>query len=68
MSYIFNYDAPGAAKIYDKKRVAVGADVIAGMLQIYCGKPLKVLCMNFDSIIFFFLCIVTSIDIELAFS
>ena len=42
MSNIFNYDAPGAAKNYDKRRIALGVDVIAGMIHIYCGKPMKV--------------------------
>ena len=42
MSTIFNYSTPGAAENYDEKRVAVGVDIIAGMIQIYCGKPMKV--------------------------
>ena len=42
MSKLFNFDAPGAAKNYDKRRIAVGVDVIAGMIHIYCGKPMKV--------------------------
>ena len=42
MSNYFNYDAPGAAKAYDRTRIPIGADVIGAMLQIHCGKPLKV--------------------------
>ena len=42
MSNFFNYDDPGAAQLYDETRVAMRADVIGGMLQVYCGKPLTV--------------------------
>lgn len=41
MSRFFNYDAHNAAKIYDTVRIPVGVDVIAGLLHVHCGKPLK---------------------------
>lgn len=49
MSQVFNYDAPKAAKIYDKLRKPIGVGVIAGLLHVHSGKLLTVcyhcLCM-----------------------
>ena len=42
MSTSFNYNAPGAARSYDEMKSPVGADVVAGLIYIHCGKPLKV--------------------------
>ena len=42
MSNLYNYDAAGTAETYDRIRFALGANVIAGLLHIHCGKPLKV--------------------------
>jgi len=40
MSSYENYES--VSKFYDDQREAIGSDVIAGMMQFYCGKPLKV--------------------------
>ena len=42
MSCFFDYHATDAAKIYDRERYPLGADVIGGLLQIHCRKSLKV--------------------------
>ena len=42
MSTAFNFDASGVAGSYDKIRSPMGADVVAGLLHVHCGKPLKV--------------------------
>ena len=42
MSTAFNFDAPGVAGTYDKMRSPMGADAVAGLLHVHCGKPLKV--------------------------
>lgn len=41
MSKYENYES--ASKNYDKQRFAMGADVMAAMMQFYCRKPLKVI-------------------------
>ena len=56
MSNFFNYDAPGAAKAYDRTKIPIGADVIGAMLQIHCGKPLNV-CLLRDLDRFSIVCI-----------
>ena len=38
----FNYEEGNAARVYDQERYAMGADVIAGLLHVYCNKNLKV--------------------------
>ena len=43
MSTIFNYDAPGVARRYEQLRKPFGSDVVAGLIQIHSGTPLKVL-------------------------
>ena len=35
-------DYEKVSKVYDKERVASGADVIAGLLHVYGNRPLKV--------------------------
>ena len=40
MSKILDYDK--ISTVYDRERAAVGVDVIAGLILIHCGKPLKV--------------------------
>lgn len=45
MSNIFDYEKPGVAEIYDKERYPMGANIIAGLLYIHGGKPLKVHAM-----------------------
>ena len=42
MSTVFNYDAPGVARTYDRTRHTLGTDVVAGLLQVHSGKALKV--------------------------
>ena len=42
MNKFYNYDEPGTAATYDRMRYPIGADVIAGLLHVHCGKPLKV--------------------------
>ena len=42
MSEYTNYDAQDMARIFDQEMRAVGADVIAGLLHVHQGKPLKV--------------------------
>ena len=42
MSEYTNYDAQNMARIFDREMRAVGADVIAGLLHVHRGKPLKV--------------------------
>lgn len=41
MSHHFGFDMPATAKNYDESRMAVGVDVIAGLLQVYTGRHLK---------------------------
>jgi len=40
MSSYENYES--VSKFYDDQREAIGSDVMAGMMQFYCDKPLKV--------------------------
>ena len=40
MSKILDYDE--VSTVYDRDRAAVGVDVIAGLIFIHGGKPLKV--------------------------
>ena len=35
-------DYSKVSEVYDKERLALGADVVAGLLHVYGGKPLKV--------------------------
>ena len=37
-----NYGNLDFVQIYDKEKLAVGPDVIAGLLHVHCGKKLKV--------------------------
>ena len=47
MSQFFkDYDSKEVAKIYDRERYPVGADVMAGLLHIHCKKRLEV-CINY---------------------
>ena len=42
MSVIFNFEETGAALNYDEQRQPMGANLIAGLLYVHSGKPLKV--------------------------
>ena len=42
MSKVFNYDELTNTEFYDRERYPAGADVIAGLLHVHCGKPLQV--------------------------
>ena len=47
MSQFFkDYDSKEVARIYDRERYPVGADVMAGLLHIHCKKRLEV-CNNY---------------------
>lgn len=41
MSKVFNYDDLTNTEFYDRERYPAGADVIAGLLHVHCGKPLQ---------------------------
>ena len=43
MSQYTNYDEKEFSEIFDREIKVVGADVIAGLLHVHCGKPLQVL-------------------------
>ena len=63
MSTIFNYDVPGVARSYDRLRQPFGVDVVAGLLQVHCGKSLKVFSQIFEPFILISIIINSIIDI-----
>ena len=42
MSHIFNYNFPDVARKYDTMRIPQGVNIISGLLQVHCCKPLQV--------------------------
>ena len=42
MSVFFNFEEAGAALRYDEQRQPTGSNVIAELLYVHSGKPLKV--------------------------